>query len=129
MSVSLEGREPLLDYRLVEFAAQLPCQLKIKNGNKKILIKDIVHKYLPKEIMDRPKKGFGMPVGKWLKSDLKPLVLEYVNEKKLNEHDLLNTKEVLRLRDLVLNGEKESPLKLWYILIFQMWYQRWMLVI
>lgn len=127
MSVSLEGREPLLDYRLVEFAAQLPCHLKIKNGNKKILIKDIVHKYLPKEIMDRPKKGFGMPVGKWLKSDLKPLVLEYVNEEKLNEHGLLDVEEVLRLRDIVLNGEKESPLKLWYVLIFQMWYQRWML--
>lgn len=126
MSVSLEGREPLLDYRLVEFAAQLPCHLKIKNGNKKILIKEIVHRYLPKEIMDRPKKGFGMPVGKWLQSDLKPIVLEYVNEEKLNEHDLLDVKEVLRLRDLVLNGENESPLKLWYILIFQMWYQRWM---
>jgi len=125
MSVSLEGREPLLDYRLVEFAAQLPCHLKIKNGNKKILIKEIVHKYLPKEIMDRPKKGFGMPVGKWLKTDLKPRVLEYVNEEKLKEHDLLDVKEVIRIRDRVLNGEKESAVKLWYIFIFQMWYQRW----
>src|SRR5690606_6969573 len=72
MSVSLEGREPFLDHRIIEWAAQLPMEYKYNNGNKKFILKEIVHKYIPKEIMDRPKMGFGIPVEKWLQKELKP---------------------------------------------------------
>ena len=63
MSASLEGREPLLDHHLMEFAAQLPDAFKYNKGIKKRILKDIVHDYVPKELMDRPKKGFAIPIG------------------------------------------------------------------
>jgi len=80
MSVSLEGREPLLDFRIIEFAAQLPSHYKYKNGNKKHILKEITHKYLPKEMMDRPKMGFGVPIYEWFKDELKEYFLTYLDE-------------------------------------------------
>ena len=74
MSVSLEGREPFLDHRIIEWAAQLPLDYKYNNGNKKFILKEIVHKYIPAKMMDRPKMGFGIPISAWLQNDLKPFV-------------------------------------------------------
>src|SRR5690606_32944382 len=71
MRYSLEGREPLLDHRLVEFAANLPDDFKIKDGVSKYILKDIVHDFLPKEMMERPKMGFAAPVDSWLRTELK----------------------------------------------------------
>ena len=73
MSVSIEGREPFLDHRIIEFVAQLPSKYKYGHTQKMIL-KDIVHKYIPKELMDRPKSGFTSPINSWLKTDLKYLL-------------------------------------------------------
>jgi|SaaInl8_200m_RNA_FD_contig_111_169589_length_9493_multi_4_in_0_out_0_8 asparagine synthase (glutamine-hydrolysing) len=126
MSVSLEGREPLLDYRLIEFIAQLPSELKYKDGIKKYLLKEITHKYLPKELMDRPKMGFGVPITEWFKDELKDYFLVYLDEKRLKKEGLFNVEEVISLRDKYLSGEKQNVKKLWYILIFEMWYERWM---
>ena len=126
MSVSLEGREPLLDYRIIEFSSQLPSSLKYKNGNKKWLLKQIVHKYLPKEIMDRPKKGFGVPITEWFKDELKEYFLKYLNRERLDREGLFNTHEIIELRDKYLNGNKANVHRLWSILMFEMWYERWM---
>ena len=125
MSVSLEGREPLLDYRIIEFVAQLPDNLKIRNGEKKWILKQILHKYIPKEIMDRPKKGFSIPIYEWLKGDLKELLLTYLNEERLNNNGIFNSKEVLKYRDRFLNGKRENIQKLWFMLVFEMWYEKW----
>ncbi|MFM7016089.1 MAG: asparagine synthase (glutamine-hydrolyzing), partial [Bacteroidota bacterium] len=76
MSTSLEGREPFLDHRLVEFVATLPAEFKLQNGVGKRILKDIVHEYVPKHLMERPKMGFGVPVSKWMQNDLKPLLME-----------------------------------------------------
>ena len=81
MSVSLEGREPMLDHRIAEFVAQLPWDFKYKNGNKKRILKDLVYDYLPKEIMDKPKRGFSPPVMHWLRSDLKDYVYDSIDGK------------------------------------------------
>ncbi len=126
MSVSLEGREPFLDYRVIEFVATLPSSLKYNNGIKKYLLKEITHKYLPKELMDRPKMGFGVPIHEWFKDELKEYFLHYLDEKRLEENGLFNSKEVVRLRDRYLNGEKENVDNLWSILMFLMWYEKWM---
>jgi len=75
MSVSLEGREPLLDHRIIEFVATLPSSFKIKDGNKKYILKSIVHDYIPKELMDRPKMGFSIPLNEWFGDELKKYVL------------------------------------------------------
>ncbi len=125
MSVSLEGREPLLDHRIIEFAARLPSNLKYRNGNKKWLLKEITHRYLPKQLMDRPKKGFAVPITEWFKDELKDYLLLYLSEERLNKEGIFNTKEVLKQRDIYLNGDKEDISRLWLILMFEMWYEHW----
>ncbi|NOQ50037.1 MAG: asparagine synthase (glutamine-hydrolyzing) [Mycoplasmataceae bacterium] len=126
MSVGLEGREPLLDHRIIEFAAQLPSHLKYGNGDKKWILKQITHKYLPKEMMDRPKMGFAVPITEWFKDELKEYFLYYLNEDRLNKEELFDAKEVVKQREKYLNGEKENVQRLWFILMFEMWYERWM---
>ena len=126
MSVGLEGREPFLDHRIIEFVSQLPSQLKYKDGDKKYLLKQITHKYLPKELMQRPKMGFGVPIAQWFKAELKDYFLIYLDENRLKKEGLLNAKEVVRLRDEYLNGKNNNVQRLWFILMFEMWYEKWM---
>lgn len=126
MSVSLEGREPFLDQRIIEWAAQLPMEYKYNNGQKKIILKDIVHKYIPKEIMDRPKMGFGIPIDKWLLDELKPFVDEFFDEAYIEKQGIFNNNEIQRLRNSFYKGRIERAEKIWFILMFQLWYQRWM---
>ncbi|MGA1941029.1 asparagine synthase (glutamine-hydrolyzing) [Arcobacter sp. YIC-310] len=126
MSVSLEGREPLLDYRIIEFISLLPSSLKYKDGDKKWLLKQITHKYLPKKMMDRPKQGFGVPLTEWFRDELKEYFMIYLDEKKIEKKGLFNSKEVIRLRDSYLSGNRENVQKLWFLLMFEMWYEKWM---
>ncbi len=121
MSVGLEGREPFLDQRIVEFVSRLPSDMKIKNGDKKWLLKEITHKYLPKDIMDRPKMGFAIPVDKWLKNELKDYVEEYVSDK---YDTVLDGKELEKIKKLFFLGRVNYNV-IWNVLIFQMWYKRW----
>lgn len=126
MSQSLEGREPFLDQRIIEYAATLPDEYKFGNGIKKRILRDIVYDYIPKELLDRPKMGFAIPIGKWLNTELRPLVEEYINEKKITEQGIFNWNEIEKLKTRFYNGKKEYDFKIWYILMFQMWYYRWM---
>ena len=83
MTHSLEGREPFLDHRILEFAAQLPDNFKYNNGIKKRILKDITHQYIPQKLLDRPKMGFAIPIASWLNNQLKDYVqnspIDYVN--------------------------------------------------
>ncbi len=126
MSVGLEGREPFLDNRIIEFVSQLPSSLKYNNGEKKYLIKKIAHKYIPKELLDRPKTGFSLPVNEWLRNELKNYLYEFVNEEQLNKHDFINVKKAISMRDEFLAGKDIAQEKIWLLLMFQMWWSRWM---
>lgn len=126
MSVSLEGREPLLDHRIVEFAAQLPSSYKFQPGQTKIILKNIVHKYVPPSIMERPKMGFIVPIMGWFRNELKDLIMEHLDEDLLKKDDIFNYKEVISIRDRYLNGHSVNVQKLWHILLFQMWKKRWL---
>tara|TARA_Y100001933_G_C18954419_1_gene545312 strand:+ start:19 stop:1152 length:1134 start_codon:yes stop_codon:yes gene_type:complete len=126
MTVSLEGREPLLDHRIIEFAAQLPDSYKYHNGIKKHMLREITHQYIPKSMMDRPKMGFAIPIAEWMKTDLKELVNDYINEKSIKEQQIFNWNSVENLKNAFFNGKKEYDYKLWYLLMFQMWYEKWM---
>lgn len=126
MSVSLEGREPFLDQNIIEWAAQLPMEYKYNNGNKKFIIKEIVHKYIPKEMMDRPKMGFGIPIANWLEKELKPFVDRYFDEAFIQKQNIFNNEEVQRIKSSFYNGKKERAEKIWFLLMFQMWYDKWM---
>lgn len=126
MSVSLEGREPFLDHRIIEFAAQLPNEFKYFKGNKKRIIKEIVHRYVPKQLMDRPKMGFAIPIESWLTNELKETVYEYLNEKNITEQGIFDKHYISKIVSDFYSGKKEYANKLWYFLMFQMWYKKWM---
>ncbi|MCO5260874.1 MAG: asparagine synthase (glutamine-hydrolyzing) [Crocinitomicaceae bacterium] len=126
MSVSLEGREPLLDHRLIEWAATLPDEYKYNKGIKKYILREITHQYIPETLLNRPKMGFAIPIAKWLATDLRPYLEEYINEKRITEQGLFNWTAVLKLKTDFLSGKKEYDFKMWYLLMFQMWYDKWM---
>lgn len=126
MAFSLEGREPFLDHRIIEFVAQLPDNYKYNKGIKKYILREIVHKYIPKEMMDRPKMGFAIPIENWLDKDLKSLVTDYLSPANIKSSGLLNEKHVEDLLKGFFDGKKELALKIWYLLMFQMWYKKWM---
>lgn len=125
MSTSLEGREPFLDHRIIEFVSQLPSTYKINNGNKKYILKSIVHDYLPEEIMNRPKMGFSIPLNEWFGNELKKYILEYLDNSKVTKTSILNVKEVETIKNSWLNSGYNTN-KVWLILTFIMWYERWM---
>jgi len=126
MTVSLEGREPFLDHRVIEWAARLPDSYKYHNGDKKYILKEIVHQYIPKEKMDRPKMGFAIPIATWLQKDLREYVEEYISEEKIKKQGLLQWEKVNEIKTKFFSGKKELDYKIWYLLMFQMWYEEWM---
>jgi asparagine synthase (glutamine-hydrolysing) len=126
MSISLEGREPLLDHRLIEFVAQLPAHFKMKGTNTKYLLKQIVHDHVPKELMERPKMGFGVPVFKWLRTDLKYYADEFMSDKAFERHGLFRKQGVHHIMREFFRGDKNYDSLFWYLLVFQMWYKEWM---
>lgn len=125
MSVSLEGREPLLDQRIVEFAAQLPLSYKYDGVNTKRILKDITHEYIPKEMMDRPKPGFSLPISKWLKEDLNYLTEEYLSEKALATSGLFDEKYLVQQVALFKENKFHYTTFICKLLMFQMWYKKW----
>lgn len=126
MSQSLEGREPMLDQNIIEFAAQLPDAYKYNNGVKKRILRDIAHQYIPESLLDRPKMGFAIPIGKWLQKDIRDLVEEHLNQSDIEEQGIFNWSYIQKLKSQFYNGKLEYDAKIWYILMFQMWYKRWM---
>ncbi len=126
MSVSLEGREPLLDHRIIEFAAQLPMEYKYDKTSGKKILKDIVHEYIPKPMMDRPKAGFSLPIYDWLRGDLSYLLDEYLNEDRLKESGLFNVAFVSKQVALFKRNNMHYQPLIWKLLMFQMWWNEWM---
>lgn len=126
MSVSLEGREPFLDQRIIEWAAQLPMEYKYNKGSKKFILKQIVHKYVPASMMDRPKMGFGIPIANWLQNDLKPFVDRYFDEQFIEKQNIFSNEIIQQIKRSFYHGKIERAEKIWYILMFQMWYDKWM---
>ncbi len=125
MAASLESREPFLDHRLIEFVAQLPDDVKIRNGEKKWLLKEIVHHYLPKEEMNRPKMGFAIPIEDWLAKELKNEVNFYLSQNRIEAGGFFKWSEINKLKTEFFAGKKEFGVKIWYLLCFEMWLERW----
>lgn len=124
MSVSLEGREPLLDHRIIEYMAKVPLEMKYKNKQGKYLLRQVLYKYLPKEMVDKPKSGFQIPLNEWLRSQLKPLVLKYLDVSRLDE-SIFNIEEIMQLKKRFFQGE-DIGTTIWFILMYQMWKEKWL---
>ena len=127
MSVSIEGREPLIDHRISEFSAQLPLSYKYNNGVKKRILRDIVHRYVPYSIMDKPKRGFSMPIDRWLRTSLNDYLRDMLSEDNLQKSSL-DFDKVNNLLQLFLNNQLGYDVIIWRILQYQSWYQRWMVI-
>lgn len=123
---SLEGREPFLDHRLLEFVARIPEEYKFKNGVSKLILKDIVHDYVPESIMARPKMGFGVPIGDWLKNELIDLYNEVLDIDKIKKQGVLNYETISALKKGFSNNSVQDIYRLWFVFVFQLWYDRWM---
>jgi asparagine synthase (glutamine-hydrolysing) len=126
MSVSLEGREPFLDHRIVEFVAQLPINLKYKDNTPKYLLKQIVHKYISKEIIDKPKKGFSIPIKEWYDRRLKDYFMDYLSQEAIEEVGVLDYNFVKEILQRYENGETFLIKNIWFLFIFQQWAKRWL---
>jgi asparagine synthase (glutamine-hydrolysing) len=125
MSASIEGREPLLDHRLLEFTARLPTRFKVQDGSGKKILKDIVHDIIPTKIMDRPKMGFDLPLFEWLKGDLSYLINEFLDQNLIARQKIFDPAAVSHTVKLFKSGKLIYNDILWRLLIFQMWHQKW----
>ncbi len=123
MRFSLETRVPLLDYRIVEFALNLSPTLKVKNGVQKFLLKELLYDYVPKSFFNRPKWGFSIPMDKWLKTELRYLIDEYLSETKIKEAGFLNYQEAYRVINQYLNSNiSYLYYRVWDMLCLHRWY-------
>jgi len=126
MSVSIEGREPLLDHRIAEFMAQVPFKYKYKDGTSKYLLKKVLERYIPKEITNRPKKGFSIPILEWFRGDLNILFKENFSKEQIDKHQLFNYSYIQSIyKNFETNNNLNNTNKLWFILIFQLWYTKY----
>jgi asparagine synthase (glutamine-hydrolysing) len=110
----------------VEWLARIPGKTKIKDGTKKFILKEIVHKHIPESMMNRPKMGFGVPIIKWFKDELKEYFDTYFSENALKKHNFFDKHLVQRKKASYLKGNSRLITELWNLLMFQMWYEEWM---
>lgn len=126
MANSLEVRVPLLDHRVVEFTSKLPENLKYRNGSGKYLLKKLLAQYVPKALFERPKMGFGVPIDLWFRKDLKTHLLDYLSPERLKREGMFNHVLVEQKIKEHLSGQKNHQYRLWSILMWEMWRERWL---
>jgi len=125
MANSLEVRVPYLDHRLVEFACGLPANMKLNGLTTKYILKKTAKEMLPNEIIHRTKKGFGVPVAKWIKDELKDFILDILDEKKIKREGVFNPKFIGDLLEDHFNGTKDNRKLIWTLVVFELWRTNW----
>jgi asparagine synthase (glutamine-hydrolysing) len=125
MATSLEARCPLLDHRLVEFAARLPLQHKVSAGKGKAVLRSLLYKYVPQPLVDRPKTGFGIPLASWLRGPLKDWGESLLDARSLESQAYVDVQVVRRTWDDFQSGKNDAHYPLWTLLMFQAWLNAW----
>lgn len=121
MAVSLESRVPLLDHRVVEFAWRIPFELKVRGGETKWVLRQLLHRHVPRDLVERPKMGFGVPVGSWLRGPLRGWAEGLLDDRRLREDGYFRPGPVRRMWESYLGGATGSHHRIWTILMFQSW--------
>jgi asparagine synthase (glutamine-hydrolysing) len=124
MAVSLEAREPLLDHKLLEFAARVPSCLKLKNGRSKYLLRRLLDRRLPRSIVERGKSGFAAPIGEWLRGPLAAMGAELLLDGRLRDRGIFDPREVSRLWDEHRSRRADHPHRLWQLLMLELWFRQ-----
>jgi asparagine synthase (glutamine-hydrolysing) len=125
MGISLESRVPILDHRVVEFAARLPLDYKVRDGQTKWALRQVLYRYVPRELIDRPKSGFAVPIGDWLRGDLRAWAEALLDEGRLREGGIFQPEPIRKLWAEHLGGTRNWQHHLWCILMFEAWRERW----
>jgi asparagine synthase (glutamine-hydrolysing) len=125
MGMSLEVRVPLLDHRVVEFSARLPMAMKVRDGRSKWLLRQVLYRYVPAELVERPKMGFGLDVGAWLRGPLRDWSEELLGENRLRDEGYLEPGPIRRALAEHQSGRRNHAQRLWAILMFQSWLEHW----
>ncbi len=125
MAVSLETRVPLLDHKLLEFAATVPTPLKLKSGQSKYLLRRLLEKRLPASIIDRPKQGFEAPIGNWLSGPLAPMVDSLLLDGRFKERGIFDDRAVARLWREHRNGANDHRHRLWSLVMLELWFREY----
>lgn len=125
MASSLEGRMPFVDYRLIEYSSRIPEEIQFKNGISKYVLKKILGRHMPKEMFDRPKKGFSLPMRVWLKGPLKYLIDNYLSGDAVRRSVYLNAGPVSNLVSKYNSGVPGYENILWHLIILQLWFDRY----
>ena len=125
MAASIEGREPLIDHRIVEFAFRLPLSLRRGPLGAKHILRKILYRHVPQKIVDRPKMGFGIPLLKWLRGDLAHLLDDHLNSADIRAQGVLDPLVVERTVRAFKRGDDYAVNRVWTLLAFQMWRQKW----
>lgn len=126
MATSLEMRVPFCDHEFVEFAMSIPSKYKIRRFQLKHLLKKVAFKYLPREVIYRRKQGFSVPVGYWIKNDLKPLINEFLSEDLIRKQGYFNLSAIEQILNDHDKGIANYSSQIWSLLVFQMWYKQYM---
>jgi asparagine synthase (glutamine-hydrolysing) len=126
MAVGLEVRVPLLDHRIVEYTSRLPDSLKYRNGTSKYLLKKLLGRYVPTNLFERPKMGFGIPIDQWFRQDLKNLLMDYLSPARLKKEGLFDEAFVEKKIKEHLSGQANHQYRLWSLLMWEMWRERWL---
>jgi len=125
MLTSIEGREPLLDHRIAEFAFRLPTHLTRGTLGSKHILKKILYKHVPQHLVDRPKQGFAIPLGAWLRGDLKDLVNDYLNPRRIREAGIFDPDMIEQTTSRFYRGDHHMQNRVWLALAFEMWREEW----
>lgn len=125
MAVSLEMRLPLLDQRILEFSACLPDKMKIRGRTTKWLLRQLLYRYVPQELVDRPKMGFSAPIASWLRDELKSWSLDVLDPTRIRREGLFDADMIARVHQEHLRGSHDHSARLWTLLMFQSWADRW----
>jgi len=124
MGNSLETRVPFLDHRLVEFANRLPLDLRIRDGKGKYILRKLLSQYVPEELIDRPKQGFGVPLDHWLRGPLREWAEELLSADRLRKEGFFKVSEIRNRWHEHLTGKYNWRDVLWCVLMFQSWYSK-----